>query len=478
MKTAITPTRTENFSEWYQNLIVAADLAENAPVRGCMTIKPYGWAIWELMRDEMDRRIKSHGVQNANFPLLIPIDFFNKEAEHVAGFAKECAVVTHHRLKMIDGTLQPDPDSKLTEPYIIRPTSETIIGEAMSRWVQSYRDLPLKLNQWVNVMRWEMRPRMFLRTSEFNWQEGHNVFATHEEANADARKMHKMYGDYMREILAIPSIMGEKTPEERFAGADHTYTLEHIMQDGKALQAGTSHDLGQHFSKSFGIQFLSNDGKLQHGWTTSWGTTTRMMGSMFMIHSDDDGLILPPSVAPYQVVIIPITREDTAEKLNAYAEELGEKLRVTGVRVLVDTSDMRAPDKMWKWIKRGVPLRVEIGAREMESGNVTITRRDLGRESKRTIATEELAATVNDIMRDIHDTMVARVEKRNAEMIHDVADLDALDTALANGEIGFFRIKYEMTTNAEFDGLMEKYKITRRCLDDNDPTYVFVAKSY
>ena len=217
-----------------------------------ITIKPYGWAIWELMRDEMDRRIKSHGVQNANFPLLIPIDFFNKEAEHVAGFAKECAVVTHHRLKMIDGSLQPDPDSKLTEPYIIRPTSETIIGEAMSRWVQSYRDLPLKLNQWVNVMRWEMRPRMFLRTSEFNWQEGHNVFATHAEANADARKMHKMYGDYMREILAIPSIMGEKTPEERFAGADHTYTLEHIMQDGKALQAGTSHDLGQHFSKSFG----------------------------------------------------------------------------------------------------------------------------------------------------------------------------------------------------------------------------------
>lgn len=478
MKTAITPTRAENFSEWYQNLIVAADLAENAPVRGCMTIKPYGWAIWELMRDEMDRRIKSHGVQNANFPLLIPIDFFNKEAEHVAGFAKECAVVTHHRLKMIDGTLQPDPDSKLTEPYIIRPTSETIIGEAMSRWVQSYRDLPLKLNQWVNVMRWEMRPRMFLRTSEFNWQEGHNVFATHEEANADARKMHQMYGDYMRDVLAIPSIMGEKTPEERFAGADHTYTLEHVMQDGRALQAGTSHDLGQHFSKSFGIQFLGTDGKLQHGWTTSWGTTTRMMGSMFMVHSDDDGLILPPAVAPYQVVIIPITREDTAAALNEFASNLGDKLRGAGVRVLVDTSDMRAPDKMWKWIKRGVPLRVEIGAREMESGCVTITRRDLGRESKRTIAIDELVATVNDIMRDIHDTMVARVEKRNAEMIHDVADLDALDTALANGEIGFFRIKYEMTTNEQFDGMMEKYKITRRCLDDNDPTYVFVAKSY
>ena len=282
----------------------------------------------------------------------------------------------------------------------------------------------------------------------------------------------------MREILAIPSIMGEKTPEERFAGADHTYTLEHIMQDGKALQAGTSHDLGQHFSKSFGIQFLGNDGKLQHGWTTSWGTTTRMMGSMFMIHSDDDGLVLPPFVAPYQVVIIPITREDTAEKLNAYATELGEKLCATGVRVLVDTSDMRAPDKMWKWIKRGVPLRVEIGAREMESGDITITRRDIGRESKRTIQATDLIASVKDIMTDIHNDMVARVEKRNAEMIHDVADLDALDAALANGEIGFFRIKYEMTTNEQFEGLMEKYKITRRCLDDRDPTYVFVAKSY
>ena len=322
MKTAITPTRQENFNEWYQNLITAADLAENSPVRGCMTIKPYGWAIWELMRDEMDKRIKANGVLNANFPLLIPIDFFNKEAEHVAGFAKECAVVTHHRLKMIDGTLQPDPDAKLTEPYVIRPTSETIIGEAMSRWVQSYRDLPLKLNQWVNVMRWEMRPRLFLRTAEFNWQEGHNVFATHEEANADARKMHKMYAAYMANVLAIPVIMGEKTAEERFAGADHTYTVEQIMQDGKALQAGTSHDLGQHFAKSFGIQYLGTDGKLCHAWTISWGTSTRMMGGLFMTHSDDDGLILPPAVAPYQIVIIPITRDENASTLNAYANEI------------------------------------------------------------------------------------------------------------------------------------------------------------
>ena len=478
MKTAITPTRAENFSEWYQNLITAADLAENAPVRGCMTIKPYGWAIWELMRDEMDKRIKACGVQNANFPLLIPIDFFNKEAEHVAGFAKECAVVTHHRLKMIDGKLQPDPDSKLTEPYIIRPTSETIIGDAMSRWVQSYRDLPLKLNQWVNVMRWEMRPRLFLRTSEFNWQEGHNVFATHEEANADARKMHKMYGDYMREVLAIPSIMGEKTPEERFAGADHTYTLEHIMQDGRALQAGTSHDLGQHFSKSFGIQFLGTDGKLQHAWTTSWGTTTRMMGSLFMIHSDDDGLVLPPAVAPYQVVIIPITREETLNTLNTYAEQLGAQLRNAGIRVLVDTYDMRAPDKMWKWIKRGVPLRVEIGTREMDENNITVTRRDLGKSSKQTMARDAFVADVKNMLEQIQHDMYDAVVRRNETMIHNVADLDALESALAAGKIGFFRIKYDLTQNDKFDELMETYKISRRCLDDNDPTYVYVAKSY
>ena len=478
MKTAITPTRAEDFSQWYQNLIVAADLAENAPVRGCMTIKPYGWAIWELMRDEMDKRIKSCGVQNANFPLLIPIDYFNREAEHVAGFAKEAAVVTHYRLKKIDGKLQPDPEAELTEPYVIRPTSETIIGEAMSRWVQSYRDLPMKLNQWVNVMRWEMRPRMFLRTSEFNWQEGHNVFATHEEANADARKMHNVYRDFMEQVLAIPVIMGEKTPEERFAGADHTYTTEQIMQDGKALQAGTSHDLGQHFAKSFGIQFLGTDGKLQHAWTTSWGTSTRMMGGLFMTHSDDDGLILPPAVAPYQVVIIPITRDETVAELNAYGHALAEKLREQGVRVLVDDSDMRSPDKMWKWIKRGVPLRVEVGSREMESKSVSVTRRDIGKDSKQTMPASEMVANVNDMLKQMQSDMLAAAQKRNESMIHNVADLAELDAALESGKIGFFRIKYDLTTNEQFDAMIEKYKISRRCLDDADPTYVFVAKSY
>ncbi len=478
MKTAITPTRAENFSEWYQNLIVAADLAENAPVRGCMTIKPYGWAIWELMRDQMDKRIKAAGVQNANFPLLIPIAYFNREAEHVAGFAKEAAVVTHYRLKMIDGVLQPDPDAKLTDAYVIRPTSETIIGEAMSRWVQSWRDLPMKLNQWVNVMRWEMRPRMFLRTSEFNWQEGHNVFATHDEAMRDAKKMHKMYADYMRDVLAAPVVAGEKTPEERFAGADHTYTVEQIMQDGKALQAGTSHDLGQHFAKSFDIKYLGTDGKLQYAWTTSWGTSTRMMGGLFMIHSDDDGLVLPPVIAPYQIVIIPIVREENTDALNKYAEDLGEKLRELDLRVLVDTSDMRAPDKMWKWIKRGVPLRVEIGGREMEMGAVTITRRDLGKESKQTVSVDELLKIAPDLMKQMQREMYERALARQNAQIHDVETLAALEGALERDTTGFFRIKYDLTLNAEFDGLIEKYKISRRCLDANDPSYVYVAKSY
>ncbi len=472
-KTAITPTRAEDFSQWYQNVIMAADLAENSPVRGCMTIKPYGWAIWELMRDEMDRRIKANGVQNANFPLLIPVEFFNKEAEHVAGFAKECAVVTHYRLKMIDGSLQPDPDSKLTEPYIIRPTSETIIGEAMSRWIQSYRDLPLKLNQWVNVMRWEMRPRLFLRTSEFNWQEGHNVFATHEDAAADARKMHKVYGEYAENILAISSIMGEKTAEERFAGADHTYTMEHIMQDGKALQAGTSHDLGQHFAKSFGIQYLGDDGELHHAWTTSWGTSTRMMGSLIMSHSDDDGLVLPPKIAPYQIVIIPIMAEQ-----NDFAKQVAEKLQAVGIRVLVDDSDARSPDKMWKWIKRGVPLRVEIGAREVDEKTATITRRDIGKDSKQTLSISELVANAPKLLEQIQKDMLNVSKSRNEKMITNVKTIDDLENHLNAGKIGFVRLPYKETQNPKFDDLMDKYKISRRCLDDADPSFVFIAKSY
>ena len=477
-KTAITPTRAENFSEWYQNVITAADLAENSPSAGSMTVKPYGWAIWELIQGELDKRIKAEGVQNVQFPTLIPLEYFNKEAEHVEGFAKECAVVTHHRLKMIDGKLQPDPDSELTEAYIMRPTSETIIGEAMSRWVQSYRDLPLKLNQWTSVFRWEMRPRIFLRTREFFWQEGHNVFATAAEANADARKMHKVYTDHMTDCLAISPVTGEKTVEERFAGADHTYTRELIMQDGKAVQMGTSHDLGQHFSKTLDIKFLGADGKLQHAYTTSWGTTSRLIGCVIMTHGDDDGLILPPAIAPYQVVIIPIIRDENAKKLNKYAEKIGKKLLAKGVRVLVDTSDMRSADKIWKWIKRGVPLRVEVGEREMESEVATITRRDLGKSSQKTIGLNELFGTAPATLNQIQKDMLSAVETRNKTMITDVANLAELSKHLAAGKIGFFRLKYEETKSPEFDRLMEEYKISRRCLDDTDPSFVFVAKSY
>jgi prolyl-tRNA synthetase len=472
-KTAITPTRAENFSEWYQNVIVAADLAENSPSAGSMTVKPYGWAIWELMRDELDKRIKAVGVQNVQFPTLIPIEYFNKEAQHVDGFAKESMIVTHHRLKMIDGKLQPDPESKLTEPYIMRPTSETIIGEAMSRWVQSYRDLPLLLNQWTSVFRWEMRPRMFLRTREFFWQEGHNVFATAADAAADAKKMHDVYTNYMSEVLAIDSITGEKTPEERFAGADHSYTREQIMQDGRALQVGTSHNLGQHFAKSFDIKYLGDDGQLHYAYTTSWGTTTRMIGGLIMTHGDDDGLILPPAIAPYQIVIIPIMLEQ-----NEYAHEIANKLRAAGVRVLVDDSDARSPDKMWKWIKRGVPLRVEIGAREADSATATITRRDIGRESKRTIAASELIETAPAILKEIQAALLATSRARNKEMITDVADLAELRAHLVAGKIGFARLPYAATQTVEFDELMSEYKISRRCLDDNDPNFVFVAKSY
>jgi prolyl-tRNA synthetase len=470
MKTAITPTREENFAEWYQNVIIAADLAENSPTRGSMTIKPYGWAIWELMKDELDKQIKKQGVQNCQFPLLIPIDFLSREAEHVEGFAKETAVVTHHRLKMIDGKLQPDPDSKLSEPYIIRPTSETIIGEAMSRWVQSYRDLPLQLNQWANVMRWEMRTRMFLRSSEIFWQEGHCAFATYEEAQKNAETFHKLYTKFMQDWLAIESVIGEKTPDERFAGADHTYTREHIMQDGKALQVGTSHNLGQHFSKSFNIKFLGDDGQQHFAYTTSWGTSTRMIGSLIMIHSDDDGLVLPPAVAPVQVVIIPITSEqnDYAHKV---AESLGDEFRIQ-----VDDSDARSSDKMWKWIKKGVPLRIEVGAKEMADGTITITRRDIGKDSKTTVALAD--ADIAKRLSEVQANLLERSRALNARMIHPVAGLDELEVQLANGVPGFFKLPYVATLAPKFDELMETYKISRRCLDEYGPEMVYVAKSY
>ena len=411
-KTAITPTRAEDFPEWYQQVIRAADMAENSPVRGCMIVKPYGYAVWENMQRIFDATIKDLGVQNAYFPLLIPLEFISREAEHVAGFAKECAVVTHHRLEAgPDGKLQPAPASKLEELFVIRPTSETIIGDAMARWVQSYRDLPLKLNQWCNVMRWEMRTRMFLRTSEFLWQEGHNAFETAKEAREDALKMLDAYENFAENTLALPVIKGEKTPEERFPGADMTYTIEAMMQDGKALQAGTSHDLGQNFARSMGIKFQGRDGSEQYAYTTSWGISTRLIGAMIMAHGDDDGMVMPPRIAPYQVVIIPIIRDDgDSAALVEYVHKLKARLKDNGIRVHIDETDERTPNKMWSAIKRGVPIRVEIGGREMQENSLTYIRRDVGKDSKKTVGVEEFIKTIPGVLDDIQKNIFEKAK--------------------------------------------------------------------
>jgi len=379
-KTAISPTREEDYPEWYQQVIRAADLAENSPVRGCMVIKPWGYALWENMQRALDEKFKATGHQNAYFPLFIPLSFLEKEAEHVEGFAKECAVVTHHRLEKKGGRLV--PSSPLEEPLIVRPTSETIIGEMFSKWITSYRDLPLLLNQWANVVRWEMRTRLFLRTTEFLWQEGHTAHATSKEAQEETMRMLYVYEEFVRHYLALPVIMGEKTQSERFPGAEATYTIEAMMQDRKALQGGTSHFLGQKFAKASDIKFRDADGKEQYAWTTSWGCTTRLIGAMVMAHSDDNGLVLPPRIASAQVVILPIVhKEETRAEVLGYCHSLAGLLRhlTLGERpltVLVDEREMRGGEKTWSWIKKGVPLRVEIGPRDVESEGVSLFRRD------------------------------------------------------------------------------------------------------
>ncbi len=380
-KNAITPTREENYPEWYQSILKAADLAEHSPVRGCMVIKPWGYALWENIQKRLDAKFKETGHQNAYFPLFIPLSFLEKEAEHVEGFAKECAVVTHHRLeKGKDGKLV--PAGELEEPLIVRPTSEMIIGHSFAKWVESYRDLPLLINQWCNVVRWEMRTRMFLRTAEFLWQEGHTAHATREEAELETKTMLRVYSDFARQYLAIPVISGEKTESERFPGAVHTYCIEAMMQDRKALQAGTSHFLGQNFARSCGIEFQSVSGEREYAWTTSWGVTTRLIGALIMVHSDDDGLVLPPKIAPSHVVLIPIIHNaDTKEAVMGYVNQLAQELRSCiydgeGLKVVVDGRDLRGGEKSWSWIKKGVPLRIEIGLREIEAAQLGLMRRD------------------------------------------------------------------------------------------------------
>lgn len=476
-RTAITPTRDDDFPEWYQQVIKAADMAESSPVRGCMTIKPYGFALWENMQRIFDDRIKALGVQNAYFPLLIPLEFISREAEHIDGFAKECAVVTHHRLEAgPDGGLV--PAGKLEEPYVIRPTSETIIGEAMSRWIQSYRDLPMKLNQWANVMRWEMRTRLFLRTSEFLWQEGHNAFETPEEAAEDQVKMVRAYEEFARDALALPVIVGEKTEEERFPGAISTLTIEAMMQDGKALQAGTSHDLGQTFSKSCDITFQSREGEQQHAYTTSWGISTRLIGAMIMAHGDDDGMMMPPKVAPHQVVILPFTRgEGPHTEVFVHVEKTAEALRAQGVRVHVDMRDMRTPDKMWDAVKRGIPLRVEIGGREAEEGVVTHVRRDLGRDSKATETVEEFAAKAVAILDDIQDSMYARAKTFMEANITEADSVDAVKALYDGGHEGWARVDAALL--GDLQSVMDAHKLSARCMPlTDDGGKVLIGKAY
>jgi prolyl-tRNA synthetase len=481
-KTAITPTREENFPEWYQNVIKAADMAENAPVRGCMIIKPYGYAVWENIQKHFDKMIKAEEVQNAYFPLLIPLSYIAKEAEHIDGFAKECAVVTHHRLAKNDkGELAADPASALTEPMIIRPTSETIIGESMHNWVQSYRDLPLKLNQWCNVMRWEMRPRIFLRTTEFLWQEGHNAFATAEEADKDARRMLEVYREFIEGYLAVPVISGSKTPEERFPGAIETYTVEAFMQDGKALQSATSHNLGQTFAHSSDIKYLDKDGTQKLAWTTSWGMSTRTIGGLIMTHGDDDGMIMPPRVAPHQVVILPFLKDD-ADKTSIleFCDKLQKELRAKDISVQIDKSDARSSDKMWAAIKKGVPVRLEVGAREIAEGQITYTRRDLGKDGKMKVTVAEFMNTIGVVLDEMQGDLLQRARRRLESQITDVKSLKEVREFFAADQTGGLRLDYSLIKGSdEFAAIKQEFAVTTRCLPfaDNGQK-VIVAKAY
>ncbi len=411
-KTAITPTRSADFPEWYQQVVRAADLAENSEVRGCMVIKPWGYALWERMQAVLDRMFKETGHRNAYFPLFIPLSYLEKEAAHVEGFAKECAVVTHHRLEAKDGKLV--PAGPLAEPLVIRPTSETIIGAAYARWVKSWRDLPILINQWANVVRWEMRPRLFLRTAEFLWQEGHTAHETEAEARAEVTKMLGVYETFAREYLAIPVLTGEKSEGERFPGAVQTLCIEAMVQDRKAIQAGTSHFLGQNFSKASGIQFQGRDGTLEHAWTTSWGVSTRLIGTLIMAHGDDDGLILPPRIAPAHVVIIPITpKEDSKAAVLEATEELAASLRDVRfhgdpIQVEIDARDLGGGVKSWEWIKKGIPLRIEIGPRDLEQGTVAVARRDKPPKEKAFVPAADLPGQVCAILDDIQATLLSR----------------------------------------------------------------------
>ncbi len=471
-KRALSVTREQNFPDWYQAIVRDGDMAETSPVRGCMIIKPWGWGVWERIQAELDQRIKDTGHENCYFPLFIPMSFIAKEAEHVEGFAKEMAVVTHHRLKSVGGKLVPDPDAKLDEPLIVRPTSETIIGDAFQRWIKSYRDLPLLINQWANVVRWEMRTRLFLRTTEFLWQEGHTAHADHDDAMAETLKMLEVYRSFAEDILAMPVIAGEKPANERFPGADNTYSIEAMMQDGKALQAGTSHYLGTHFAQAQDIKFQNAQGQMTLCHTTSWGVSTRLIGGVIMSHGDDDGLRLPPAIAPRQVVIVPMLRdkpEDAA--LLAYCATLETQLKAAGIRTLVDMKPVKATDKRWNWVRRGAPVIVEIGGRDAASGTVTFMRRDVLRDGDKIAShalpiadfVAEAPALLTSIQGALFAQAKARLDGNIATGITSFDDLAAFfgvpDADDDGGSFkGWAKVAWSRPEGAALDAIAERLK--------------------
>ena len=458
--------RADNYSQWYNDLVVKADLAEQSAVRGCMVIKPYGYAIWEKMQRQLDDMFKATGHVNAYFPLLIPKSFLSREAEHVEGFAKECAVVTHYRLKnAADGSgVVVDPSAKLEEELIIRPTSETIIWNTYKNWIQSYRDLPILCNQWANVFRWEMRTRLFLRTAEFLWQEGHTAHATREEAETEARRMLDVYADFAENFMAVPVVKGVKSANERFAGALDTYTIEAMMQDGKALQSGTSHFLGQNFAKAFDVQFINKNNELEYVWATSWGVSTRLMGALIMTHSDDNGLVLPPKLAPIQVVIIPIYKNaEQLQAIDAKANEIADKLRAMGISVKYDNADNKRPGfKFADYELKGVPVRLVMGGRDLEK----VMRRDT--LEKETMSVENIEQVVKTLLDEIQANIFQKALKYRQEHTITVDSYDEFKEKIEEG--GFILAHWDGTTETE-ERIKEETKATIRCIPfDGDTT--------
>ncbi len=456
-------SRSEDYSQWYNDLVIKADLAENSAVRGCMVIKPYGYAIWERMQAILDKRFKETGHSNAYFPLFIPKSFFSKEASHVEGFATECAVVTHYRLKNDgNGQIIVDEDAKLEEELIVRPTSETIIWNTYKGWIESYRDLPILVNQWANVVRWEMRTRLFLRTAEFLWQEGHTAHATSEEAIAEAEQMLEVYADFAENTLAVPVVRGRKTENERFAGALDTFCIEALMQDGKALQAGTSHFLGQNFAKAFDVKFTSKEGKQEYVWATSWGVSTRLMGALIMAHSDDQGLVLPPKLAPIQVVIVPIYKtEEEKANIDGFVKNLQTELRGKDISVKYDDRDTQRPGfKFAEWELKGVPVRVAVGARDMQNGTVELARRD--KQTKETVAQEGLANVIEVLLEDIQQNIYQKALDFKASHTTEANSYDEFKDIIEN-KGGYVSCHWDGTVETE-KRVKEETKATIRCI--------------